>query len=111
MMCRERGSKVDVKINVTEIVKYVCITGVAIVGIIFSSKCVRSFLKKKQKEFGKKRKVAIKREKSNACISYSERQQLRRSQQRKSLKKNSSILLKRGIFRSCLNIDYIIEVV
>ena len=47
MMCKERGSKVDVKINVTEIVKYVCITGIAIVGIIFGSKCVRSFAKKK----------------------------------------------------------------
>jgi len=47
IMCRERGSKVDIKINVTEIVKYVCITGIAIVGIIFSSKCVRSFAKKK----------------------------------------------------------------
>lgn len=42
----ERESMVDIKINVTEIVKYVCITGIAIVGIIFSSKCVRSFVKK-----------------------------------------------------------------
>lgn len=45
-MCREREAKVDIKINVTEIVKYVCITGIAIVGIIFGSKCVRSFVKK-----------------------------------------------------------------
>lgn len=46
-MRREREAQVDVKINVTEIVKYVCIAGVAIVGIIFSSKCVRGLIKKK----------------------------------------------------------------
>ena len=30
---------VDVKVDVTKIVKYVCITGVAIVAIIFGTKC------------------------------------------------------------------------
>ncbi len=43
---REEDAKViDVKIDVTKIVKYVCITGAAIVGIIFGSKCIRSFSK------------------------------------------------------------------
>lgn len=37
---REEGSKVEVKVDVTKIVKYVCITGAVIVGIIFGSRCV-----------------------------------------------------------------------
>lgn len=32
------GTNVDVTINVTNIVKYVCIAGIAIVGIIFGTK-------------------------------------------------------------------------
>lgn len=40
MMCKNKpeqthGTSVHVEVNVTKIVKYVCITGIAIVGIIF----------------------------------------------------------------------------
>lgn len=40
MMCKNKpeqthGASVHVEVNVTKIVKYVCITGIAIVGIIF----------------------------------------------------------------------------
>ena len=49
-MNRERESKVDIKIDVTAIVKYVCMTGIAIVAIIFGSKCVRSYYKKEDKD-------------------------------------------------------------
>ncbi|CDC93042.1 unknown [Roseburia sp. CAG:380] len=39
-MCKNKteqtsGSSVHVEVNVTKIVKYVCLTGIAIVGIIF----------------------------------------------------------------------------
>lgn len=32
------GANVDVQINVTNIVKYICLAGIAIVGIIFGTK-------------------------------------------------------------------------
>ncbi|WP_455056845.1 hypothetical protein [Jutongia sp.] len=42
-MCKNKpeqtsGSSVHVEVNVTKIVKYVCLTGIAIVGIIFGCK-------------------------------------------------------------------------
>lgn len=44
---REEGQKVvDIRVDVTKIVQYVCITGAAIVAIIFGSKCIQS--RKKQ---------------------------------------------------------------
>lgn len=40
----KRGdSMVKVEVNVTKIVKYVCITGVLVVCCIFGEKCVRDF--------------------------------------------------------------------
>jgi hypothetical protein len=36
---------VSVKVDVTKIVKYVCIAGVLIVGIIFGTKCAINMLK------------------------------------------------------------------
>ncbi|CUH92140.1 hypothetical protein [Herbinix luporum] len=38
------GSSVKVSVDVTKIVKYVCIAGVLIVGIIFGSKCFSNLL-------------------------------------------------------------------
>ncbi len=38
------GSMVKIEVNVTKIVKYVCITGVLIVGCIFGEKCFRDFV-------------------------------------------------------------------
>ncbi|MBO5484796.1 MAG: hypothetical protein J5979_06270 [Lachnospiraceae bacterium] len=38
------GYMVKIEVNVTKIVKYVCITGVLIVGCIFGEKCFRDFV-------------------------------------------------------------------
>lgn len=40
----EKGTRVNVEINVTKIVKYVCLAGVAIVAAIFSHKSYTAFL-------------------------------------------------------------------
>ncbi|MDF2539037.1 MAG: putative rane protein [Herbinix sp.] len=40
----ETGSSVTVKVDVTKIVKYVCIAGIFIVGIIFGTKCCHKML-------------------------------------------------------------------
>jgi len=40
----EAGSSVTVKVDVTKIVKYVCITSIFIVGIIFGTKCYQKML-------------------------------------------------------------------
>ena len=40
----EKGTRVNVDVNVTKIVKYVCLAGVAIVFAIFSHKSYTSFL-------------------------------------------------------------------
>ena len=40
----EKGTRVNVEINVTKIVKYVCLAGVAIVEAIFSHKSYTAFL-------------------------------------------------------------------
>ncbi len=37
---------VEVKVDVTKIVKYVCVTGTTIVAIIFGCKCIRDIYKK-----------------------------------------------------------------
>ncbi len=39
---------VDVKVDVTKIVKYVCITGAAIVAIIFGTRCLNEIYKKEK---------------------------------------------------------------
>lgn len=44
------GSNVAVSINVTDIVKYVAIAGVAIVGIIFGVKAWSNYMKNKEDE-------------------------------------------------------------
>ena len=41
-MNREAG--VEVKVDVTKIVKYACLAGTAIVAIIFGSKCAKAYL-------------------------------------------------------------------
>ncbi len=38
------GSMVKVEVNVTRIVKYICITGILIVACIFGEKCFRDFV-------------------------------------------------------------------
>ncbi len=43
-VCRNEGKMVKVKVDVTKIVKYVCVTGVSIVAIIFGAKCLRAYL-------------------------------------------------------------------
>ena len=40
----EKGTRVNVDVNVTKIVKYVCLAGVAIVFAIFSHKSYTAFL-------------------------------------------------------------------
>lgn len=40
----DSGASVTVKVDVTKIVKYVCITGIFIVGIIFGTKCYQKML-------------------------------------------------------------------
>ncbi len=37
-------SMVKIEVNVTKIVKYVCITGVLVVACIFGEKCFRDFI-------------------------------------------------------------------
>ncbi len=44
-----RGSSVADTINVTRIVKYACITGVLIVAIVFSTRCISNILKTNNK--------------------------------------------------------------
>lgn len=41
-----KKSGVTVDVNVTRIVKYICIASVLIVGIIFGTRCYRDMLKK-----------------------------------------------------------------
>lgn len=43
-MCKETGARVEVKVDVTKIVKYVCLAGTAIVAIIFGSRCAKACL-------------------------------------------------------------------
>lgn len=53
-MCREEktsGAMVKVEVNVTEIVKYVCLTGVLIVGIIFGCNAWSNAVKGKTGSF------------------------------------------------------------
>lgn len=38
------GTHVTVSIDVTKIVKYICLAGIAIVGIIFGTKCSKKML-------------------------------------------------------------------
>ncbi|NLP35122.1 MAG: hypothetical protein GX359_08005 [Clostridiales bacterium] len=45
-----KGSSVTVNVDVTKIVKYVCITGVFIVGIIFGTRCYYKLLDKNLSE-------------------------------------------------------------
>lgn len=40
-----KASSVNVLVDVTKIVKYVCFTGIVIVGIIFGTKCYQSMIK------------------------------------------------------------------
>jgi hypothetical protein len=40
----ENGSSVTVKVDVTRIVKYLCVSGIFIVGIIFGTKCYQKML-------------------------------------------------------------------
>lgn len=40
----EQEAMVKVEVNVTKIVKYVCMTGVLIVGCIFGEKCFRDYV-------------------------------------------------------------------
>lgn len=47
---KEIGSSVTVDIDVTKIVKYACITGVFIVGIIFGTRCYYKLLEKNSSE-------------------------------------------------------------
>lgn len=42
------GTGSSVNVNVTKIVKYVCITGVLIVTIIFTTRCITSILNKNE---------------------------------------------------------------
>lgn len=46
----ESETSVEVKVDVTKIVKYVCIAGAVIVAVIFGSKCVDEYLKGMQSE-------------------------------------------------------------
>ncbi|MDD4113351.1 MAG: hypothetical protein PHC56_10030 [Herbinix sp.] len=39
-----RTSSVNVTVDVTKIVKYVCFAGIAIVGIIFGTRCYRKMI-------------------------------------------------------------------
>lgn len=38
------SSSVDVSVNVTKIVKYVCFAGIVIVGIIFGTRCYQKMI-------------------------------------------------------------------
>lgn len=49
-MCKEPGTNVEVKVDVTKIVKYACLAGTAIVAIIFCSKCAKACLAKCEDE-------------------------------------------------------------
>lgn len=40
----ERKSSITVNVDVTQIVKYVCISGIVIVGIIFGTNCCQKIL-------------------------------------------------------------------
>jgi len=42
----EDKSGLTIKIDVTKIVKYVCVTGIVIVAIIFGTRLVKEFIKK-----------------------------------------------------------------
>ncbi|NLK99463.1 MAG: hypothetical protein GX271_02245 [Clostridiales bacterium] len=38
------GSSVNISVDVTKIVKYVCLAGIVIVGIIFGAKCYQKMI-------------------------------------------------------------------
>lgn len=42
----EKGTSISVDVNVTQIVKYVCLTGVIIVACIFGEKALRDYMQK-----------------------------------------------------------------
>lgn len=42
---KEKGASVQISVDVTKIVKYLCFAGVLIVSIIFYSKCFRDMIK------------------------------------------------------------------
>lgn len=46
-MCQnhEDNTSLEVKVDVTKIVKYVCIAGILIIGIIFGTKCMTNLSK------------------------------------------------------------------
>lgn len=46
-VAKEPGVSVDVNVDVTQIIKYLCITGVLIVGIIFGIGCLRKVIETK----------------------------------------------------------------
>lgn len=46
----KEGASVSVTINVTNIVKYISLAGVAIVGIIFGTRCYNECARLKEKE-------------------------------------------------------------
>ncbi|MBQ3600961.1 MAG: hypothetical protein II992_07160 [Lachnospiraceae bacterium] len=46
-MNREAG--VEVKVDVTKIVKYACIAATVIIGIIFGGKCISAYIEKNSK--------------------------------------------------------------
>lgn len=46
----EKTAQVSVIVNVTDIVKYVALAGVAIVGIIFGTKTIHGYLQTKEDE-------------------------------------------------------------
>ena len=41
-----REANVDVKVDVTKIVKYACIAATVSVGVIFGSKCIGAYIEK-----------------------------------------------------------------
>lgn len=42
---KNKGASVHVTVDVTKIVKYVCFAGIAIVGIIFGTKCYQDMIR------------------------------------------------------------------
>lgn len=46
----ESETSVEVKVDVTKIVKYVCIAGTVIVSVIFGSRCAKAYLENKISE-------------------------------------------------------------
>ena len=42
------GTSVTVRVDVTKIVRYLCITGILVVGIIFGTKCYMELIKEQE---------------------------------------------------------------